>query len=298
MSFRRTVSGLTNSHLFFGVDAVVYLEGGSSLCREDVDQGSYTDSTADIRYWQTIFSVYRPDRSYKFRSIGSKETVKSIVSDIKNGSINNVIVAMDRDFDQINGKLIISKNVIYTFGYSWENDAWNQNSLKEAFCALSGVCKTKMEAESQIIDDYYVECSLMLHRAVHIDAVLSQYESSLFDRESYMRYVKIARNGKPMVNKDQIKNSLKNARQNMNRPIVRKESFRLLSPLVDCFGHLFAEYGYRILTYLLEKIRKNPKIPKNYATSMIVEKFGQLLSIGLLPELKRHYDSEFSNVMP
>jgi hypothetical protein len=71
-----------------------------------------------------------------------------------------------------------------------------------------------------------------------------------------------------------------------------------LSPLVDCFGHLFAEYAYRLLAYLLEKKRNNPKLPKDYAASMIVEKFGQLLGANLLPGLKSHYDAEFSRVLP
>lgn len=71
-----------------------------------------------------------------------------------------------------------------------------------------------------------------------------------------------------------------------------------LSLLVDCFGHLFAEYAYRLLAYLLERRRNKPKLPKDYAASMIVEKFGQLLCNNLLPDLKAHYDSEFSRVLP
>lgn len=296
MSFRRTESGLTNLHLFFGVDAVVYLEGGESLSREEVDSGVYADSTNDIMFWKTIFSIYRPERKYKFCSIGSKNTVKSIALDIKEGGINNVIVAMDRDFDHINARLIEAENIIYTFGYSWENDAWNKTALMEAFCALSGACKTGVQEESGIIDHYYRDCASKLKWATRIDALLSQYDNSLFDRNSYMRYVKIEKNGMPTVNWEQVKTSMSLARQKLDGPIVRKTSFTV-SFLVDCYGHLFAEYAYRILTYLLEKIRRNPKIPKNYATSMVVEKFGQLLLNDSLPELIRHYDSEFSNVV-
>ena len=297
MSFRRTASGLSNLYLFFRVDAVVYLEGGRSLCRDDVDNGIYTDATHDIRFWQTVFGIYRPGKLFKFCSIGSKETVNSIAQDIVDGAIANVIVAMDRDFDHINDKLLISDNVIYTHGYSWENDAWNETSLREAFCALSGACKTKIQIESDIIGKYYKECAFYLKGSIRMDAVLSQHGYSFFDRDSYMRYVKIECNGQPMVHREHIKNSMFNVRQKIGKPIVRKAPF-LTSPLVDCFGHLFAEYAYRILVFLLEKIRNNPKIPKDYATSMIVEKFGQLLANGLLPDLNQHYDSEFSHVMP
>ncbi|HDZ78153.1 MAG TPA: DUF4435 domain-containing protein [Gammaproteobacteria bacterium] len=297
MSFRRTESGLTNLYRFFGVDAVVYLEGGNSLCREDLDRGSYTNSTPDIRYWQTLFSIYRPNKTYKFCSVGSKETVKSIAKDIMDGRVNNMIAAMDRDFDHINGKIITSNNVIYTFGYSWENDAWNKSSLREAFCTLSGACSTEIETETEVIDKYYKECASKLLGPIRIDAVLSQYDNSLFNRKSYMQYVNIQNNGMPIVNMEQIKSSLVATRNKVEGPIFRKENF-ILSFVVDCFGHLLAEYAYRILAYLLEKIRRNPKLPKDYAASMVVEKFGQLLANGSFPELKRHYDSEFSRIMP
>jgi hypothetical protein len=297
MSFRRTESGLTNLYLFFGVDAVVYLEGGASLCRDDVNQGLYTDSTQDIRFWQTLFSIYRTGKKYKFCSVGSKETVKSIATDILNGRVNNVIAAMDRDFDHINGRLISANNIIYTFGYSWENDAWNKDALREAFCSLAGACATKIDTEEEILDNYYQELASQLRGAIRIDAVLSQYDNSLFDRESYMRYVEINRNGMPTVNREQVNNSLSEARGKVEGSIVRKTHF-VLSPLIDCYGHLFSEYAYRILAYLLERKRNNPKLPKDYAASMIVEKFGQLLGANLLPAIKLHYDSEFLRVLP
>lgn len=297
MSFRRTESGLSNSYLFFGVDVVVYIEGGNSLRREEVDNGIYTASSSDIRFWQTLFEIYRPNKKCKFCSIGSKETVKSIAIDIMEKRVENVIVAMDRDFDHINGRLINTENVIYTLGYSWENDAWRRLPLTEAFCALSGSCKAQIPDEEEIIDNYFQECSSELRHAVRIDAVLSQHGNSFFNRDSYMRYVQIEKSGMPKIDREQIRKSLIDYRNKVSSPIIRKSQF-LLSTLVDCFGHLFAEYAYRILVFLLEKVKKQPKIPKDYATSMVVEKFGQLLINGFLPDLKQHYDSEFVRIMP
>jgi hypothetical protein len=296
MSFRRTESGLSNLHLFYNSDAVVYLEGGKSIRKEDVESEIYTESSEDIRYWQTVFDIYRPEKKYEFRSIGSKKTVKSIAQDIMNGNVRNVIVAMDRDFDNIKGEIISSDNVIYTFGYSWENDAWNQLSLIESFCTLSGSCKTKIEKEIDVIKEYFNNISIILRRAVLMDAILSQYNDSLFDREKYIRYIHIERNSLPKINRKQIQASLGNARKRAKRPIVRKSNFKL-STFTDCFGHLFAECSYRILSYLLNKTGDNPKIAKEWATSMIVEKFGQLMKKNLLPELKQHYDREFVRVM-
>lgn len=297
MTFRRTRSGLSNLYLFFSVDAIVFLEGGRSINREDVDSDKYTKSSSDIRYWQTLFGVYRPDKNYQFRSIGSKENVKSIACDIKAGAITNIIVAMDRDFDHINGRIILSNNVLYTKGYSWENDAWNKATMLKAYCTLSGVCKSNLENEIDTIKQAIGAFSSHMRDAIRIDAILSQYGSSVFDREKPGRYVLIENNEVPTINTDQVKNSLVEAKVRIGSQILRKSELRI-NVLSDCFGHLFAEYAYRVLVYLLKKIRNLQRIPKEYATGMVVEKFGKAIANGILPELKQHYDVEFSRVVP
>lgn len=263
MSFRRTNSGLSNLYLFLDCDAVVFLEGGDSLRKDQVENGLYNDLSEDIQFWQTAFSIFRPERKYQFRSIGSKETVKSIAADVMNGHTNNVIVAMDRDFDHLNGRLLLSDNIIYTRGYSWENDAWNKLALVEAFYTLSGSCKTQIDAEATIVDGYFEKCLLGLRGAVRIDAILSQYNNSLFDRDSYIRYLDIKKACMPKLNYKEVRNSLTSARKKVGKPITRKTNFTI-TPFIDCFGHLYAELSYRIMSYLLEK-RKFPKIPKRSA---------------------------------
>jgi len=297
MTFRRTTSGLNNSYLFFGVDAVVYLEGGDSITKQDVENGIFSASTDDIRYWQILFGFYKPEKSYQFCSVGSKETVKSIADEIIQGRVQNVIVAMDRDFDNLNNRTLSHDNIIYTFGYSWENDAWTSEAVLEAYCVLSGSCKTGIHTEKEVIESFYEKISHDLHGAVYIDAVLSQNNSSLFCRNSYMRYVDIPRSGNPNVKVQEIKKSLTSARKRLGKPIFKKSNFHVM-PLVDCFGHLLAEFSYRILQYLLDKVKNLPKIPKSYAISMVVEKFAQLLQDGDLPVLKNHYDVQFAGIMP
>lgn len=297
MTFRRTNSGLNNLYLFYGVDAVVYLEGGNSLTREDVDNGLYSNSTADIRYWQALFSFYRPGKRFQFCSIGSKQTVKSIADDVIRQNIKNIIVAMDRDFDNINATLTFNQNVIFTRGYSWENDAWRPEAVLEAYCIMSGSCKTEIQGETKTLLNYFDKCAYNLRGAVRADAVLSQNGSSLFCRDSYMRYIHISPVGYPDVNVGEIRKSLATARRREGKGVFSKTHFHT-SPFIDCFGHLFAEYGYRILKYLLERVKKLPKIPKDYANALVVEKFVQLIANRLLPELKDHYDMEFARVVP
>lgn len=297
MTFRRTTSGLSNFHLFVNADAVVFLEGGQSFNRDDVDNGSYNSRSSDIRFWQVLFKIYRPGKVYQFRSVGSKAVVKSIAEDVQSGHVKHVVVAMDRDFDHINERTIISENVLYTSGYSWENDCWCDFTVFDAYCSLSGSGQNHSENEKLILEEAFKQFSNCLQKSVHLDAILSQHGDSLFDREKPNRYIKLDVNDKPTINIPQIKKSIIEARIRNHRPIMRKTVLQLHT-LDDCFGHLIAEFGYRLLTYLLRSIpHAMPNIPKEYAVSMIVEKFERALSEGLLFNVKQHYDCEFLKVM-
>ena len=155
----------------------------------------------------------------------------------------------------------------------------------------------RVQSEKELVEKYFAKCSQQLWGAVRIDAVLSQHGSSLFRRDSYMRYIDIARSGYPSVNLQEVKNSLKKSRALFGKPLIRRSNFHT-SSLIDCFGHLLAEFAYRILKYLLENVSRLPKIPKSYAISVVVEKFAKLLRDGQLPELRDHYDAEFARVLP
>lgn len=295
MSFLRTKSGLSNLHLFFGVDSVVFLEGGKSLSIDEIKNGQHTNSSHDIRFWQCVFEVYRPKHTFQFRSVGSKQCVKQIANEIKDGVVTNIIVAMDRDFDNLNSAIIEANNVIYTYGYSWENDAWIKDSVVDAITALTGSCKTSMKEEIDIISNFYKECFTRLRWCILIDAILLQNGASFFNREQFMRYVNIKKNGIPSVNKEEIAFTFAQVKADRERPITRKSQIPTLS-LKDCFGHLFAEYAYRIMVYVLNELKKMPKLPKDYAAGIVVEKFKDLLANGSLTSIKAHYDAEFSRV--
>ena len=295
MRFRRTNAGLSNLYLFLNAEAVVFVEGGQSFTRKDINNNLYNKSSSDIRFWQALFNAYRPGKNYQFRSVGSKEAVKSIAADIQAGRISRVIAAMDRDFDHINARLISSENVVYTKGYSWENDSWNEITIFEAFCSLSGSCKNNADNEKSYLEQSFAKFSNCLNRLVRIDAILSQYDNSLFDRKKPIRYITISSGGEPKINVLQLRTSIGEARIRNARPIVRKTNF-VINVFDDCYGHLLAEFGYRLLTFLIGKLERLPKIPKEFAAGMVVEKFGQALFGGLLPKLKQHYDIEFAKV--
>lgn len=296
MIFRRTSSGLSNFHLFIDAEAVVFLEGGAtSFTREKVEDGKFTSVSSDIRYWQALFTHYLPSRKFEFRSIGSKQIVKSIALDIKNGNISNVIAVMDRDFDNLTGEIIDGDNILYTYGYSWENDCWCKQTIYSAVISLTGLCAASTNDVDDIISDLFNCFSKQVKSAVKADSLMLQNGASFFDRERPARYVSIDAGGRPKLCMEQIKQSFEGSRNKVTGPIFRRYTLAC-NPLADCLGHLLAYYSYRVLIYLVKTVYRLPTVAKDYATAIIVDKFVFALNNGLLPNQKSHYDNAFTRV--
>lgn len=109
--FRRTNFGLSNQHLFFDVDVVVYCEGGETEEEE---------ATFDELFWKRVFEGN--GKRVTCRSSGNKTMLMELAHAVSVEDVENVVVAMDRDYDHIFGRVIEHPRVIYTYGYSWESD--------------------------------------------------------------------------------------------------------------------------------------------------------------------------------
>jgi hypothetical protein len=294
--FKRTYSGLSNLYLFERVDAVVFVEGGESYGRKDVESGRYNVNSIDITFWRALFGVFYPAMKLSFRAVGSKTTVNGIAVDIRDGKILRVIAAMDRDFDDINGGLVISNNVLYTYGYSWENDCWRLGVILKVLCVLSGRNEAGIICESVVIKKIYDEFICKMMRMVRVDAILSQYGDGLFDREHPLRYMKKSSSGRPDINTPELINSLRTARRKNSRPVIERCVIKI-DVLRDCFGHICGEYGFMVLKYLLKKMNEDGGMAKEFANRVTIEKFSILVQNGELHEISDYYKSEFTKVL-
>ncbi len=298
MSLYRTQSGLSSEYLFWNTDIVVYLEGGESLSNNDIKEGKYTECSPDIHYWQSLFEVYKPSVKCKFKSIGSKENVKVIAENISQGA-THTIAAMDRDFDNINEEKLAINNVMYTYGYSWENDAWNEYSIIEYLYQLIGACRTTLNDEVSSIHEFFEKLFLDLKTAISTDLVLiSRHSESFFDRKSYQKYIQINNDKYPTINNNELNKSFEEVKEKFGDSIIHDLPTDNIS-LSDCFGHLFESYAYRLLSYILKlKDKKAQNIPKDYAVTGIVNSFCKLLHTNdSLSYLNNHYKNEFSRIL-
>jgi len=140
MSFERTSSGLSNAHLFHSVDFVVYVEGKYEENNSDL-------ASHDQYFWRSVAENVMPAKTFKFISRGSKVNLLSIATEIISGNISNTLVALDRDYDLECNNFLCHPRVIYTYGYSWENDVWNFSAIMH----LVDECILAMESVQKIL---------------------------------------------------------------------------------------------------------------------------------------------------
>ncbi|MDD5180061.1 MAG: DUF4435 domain-containing protein [Gallionellaceae bacterium] len=121
--FTRTPSGQNNQALFYGVDRVVYVEGDGD----------------DQAFWTEVFRAFSSNgRSYKFKSVGSRSTVEEYAELIIGNKSGNCVAIIDSDYEALKSTLFNWPNVIYTYGYSYENDLLGTRQALRILYQLTG----------------------------------------------------------------------------------------------------------------------------------------------------------------
>lgn len=248
--FKRSTNGINNQHLFYNVDLVVFVEGGKeSYTKTEVYSGSYDTETEDIIFWRNLFKIFNSTKKVKFKSVGSKTTIKEIVLDIVNGKLQTVMVAMDNEFDEILKQRIDHPNVFYTYGYSWENDVWNYKVIKCIIEELSAII-----IEHDEIEKNFNAFLKSIKVAVYADGYLFKQASSFFPRKSgFLFCVDCASTDLPKIN--EIKIADKIAEKGLNKKTLYSFGHRhSINTLKFCFGHLLADYCCQVIfSYLRNK---------------------------------------------
>jgi len=86
--FKRTPNGLSNEHLFYNADFIVYCEGSAQ---------SSAISTYDELFWSV--ALRQLGLKFSIKSVGEKSSVLSILNDIQSNSVRNVLLCVDSDYD-------------------------------------------------------------------------------------------------------------------------------------------------------------------------------------------------------
>lgn len=185
-SFIRTESGIKNEHLFHNTDYVVYLEGGqtSFSLSQVIDENLSSDNTLDIVFWSRLFSRFMPDKTVKYKSIGSKVVLKEIADIIITKDIKTVLICMDNEFDEMLNQRIQDKRVLYTYGYSWENEVWTLRTLLNTITEISAI-NPSTERLTGIYDSFICDNEA----GVKADFLLFRDNMSFWNKKARLKYI-------------------------------------------------------------------------------------------------------------
>ncbi len=271
MSFTRTNSGLSNLALFHGVDLIVFTEGGEdSYSYEDVLAGKFNDRSVDIKFWSGVFSKHNFRKTVEFRALGSKTSSKAICELLESNSINNIAVALDSDLDDIFGAKFTSPCILYTRGYSWENDVYHPQLVKEQIESLIFSAKLPDNYIS-IIDESYRYFNWYASRLLKLELMFKKAGSKFITDCNGERFI----NGKsePKLKIDQIRNLLHQRKSSLVKPISLNGVGNGYCGIRYCYGKLREALALANITYIVGSLEKQKSLPKDLMVTAMLDRY-------------------------
>ncbi|WP_191326050.1 DUF4435 domain-containing protein [Novosphingobium pokkalii] len=228
--FERTSSGQQNRALFYGADYICYVEGG------DHDH----DRSVDSIFWHNIMKKYRPDLKVVFLPRGGKPVVEALAQKIIDEDISNTIAAMDRDYDGLLGHEIADSRVLYSHGYSWENDAFTPEFLNSMVKSLARLTTLPAAAEAALAAGCEKLCD-DVQRAIKLDFLALSAGSSVLPRNAPGRVIKADPvTALPKIDQAELIKlaAVANVRTRLRKPrILPQAVFELHHFVGHCFQH-------------------------------------------------------------
>ena len=293
MRFQRSNSGLSSLYLFYGVDAIVFVEGGrENLSLDAVRQGAFNEIAHDAKFWSKLFSRFLPRLKFKFRPVGSKTTLKELADLVATERVRNIVVCMDRDFDNFVGQLIQHPRVAYTYGYSWENDAWSLGSSISVFRKIGHT--TQAATAIAEIESAFAAFSRALRWPLLAHALLVTNGLLQVTNADLERAVMRGAGQMPVLNCADLRRSTRTARPRSPKPCVRFPTPARFSVMDDCYGHLLSTYAFHVVAHILRKHCNIRAFGKDVAASIAIESsYGAIMR----KKAKRlHYKGHFDAI--
>lgn len=271
MSFVRTSSGESNMHKFYGVDLIIYTEGGSkSFSIEEVDKGKHTCTSVDIKFWSGILKTYQVNKTFQLRAVGSKTASKIITQRINDGTVKNVAVAKDRDLDGFLSNIEQSPYILYTKGYSWENDVF---TLEQTLRQIE-----KLAMQSSIPDEYADEIKSSFKDFERLGKSLAKLE--IIFRHQGIRFISDI-NGErffnskstPKIEKAEVYKHLSSKKKSLARPIKLGLKLKGVCPFYHNYGKLISALSMSAIQYVGKKKLGYKSIPIDITIAQMISDY-------------------------
>lgn len=251
MSFTRTAAGLSNSAQFYDVDAVLYVEGKPQTVADSV-------GSLDLLFWRTVFNSYAPNLSVQILCKGGKPILLELADQVQREEIPNVLIGMDRDYDPELGSSIDHPAVLYTWGYSWENDVWTLSNIQKMINKYALVQPVPNEIV-ELVDSTYSNFLRSAKRYARANlATRLAGDETIVPTKDCRALVRLSRNSPPSFNKEFFRDRLRSFREQ------KTGGFTVhgvqISEGRHCLGHFIAYFGYHLVCSVLRRLGHNAKI--------------------------------------
>ena len=285
--FTRSNWGITNRARFTEARYTVYVEGGG---------GNPGQGSDDVIFWKAVFARLRPDLAITLKPFGGKPQLESIARKVALGEVQNTIVAMDADFDELLGKKIMSSNVIYSYGYSWENDVLIFSSVETALERLIKADSLPVHVWTAV-ESAYRECLGRLLKFVNVDLYLRILKTSLFPRISSGRFIgQIAQTGEPIIDLGPLRSCCIQTILTIPRSErTSKPVASIIDAQVHLQGHTLMFLARKVIAYGLKLSGRNLNLTEDLLVQTVIPAFCEY---GLMDDefLHSHYTKMLSSL--
>ncbi len=271
MSFTRTNSGISNLRLFYNSDIIIYTEGGDkSFSIQDVENNKFNTSSIDIKFWCGIFDKNNFSKKVKFRALGSKTASKAICEKIIAGDIKNTVVTKDRDLDFIESIHYNSPLILYTKGYSWENDIFSEEITTAQIKSMLLEQELSTEISDEINSSYNQFRSLGM-RLIRLEVIFRSHGKKFITDANGERFFnsKISSN----ISKSALVSFINNKKTEIPRPANLNKDISALCPILNIYGKLLASLSINIINRICRNHSNHKSIPKQLIETSMIDRF-------------------------
>ncbi len=286
-AFDRTAFGRDNRALFYDVDKTVYVEGGCSVkgASESFDGG----------FWRQIFATVRPDLKIKILHRGSKADLTCLAINFDRIGFDNNIIAMDRDYDGALGNLIDNNKIIYTYGYSYENDIFYGEVLPEIFHSLCPICDIENELIDKI-DTLISEYCRAVWWGQYADICGYIIGTKVIDRDKIGKYVSTNNPAlPPKIMKSALARDVYMANKNARVKRLSNVPLKIIDLPSLTVGHLYAHYCFHVLVHLHSIYSNTKKLTKDGVRSVAILRFSYYLINNKTDPISQYYNQVLSD---
>lgn len=284
--FERSRFGQQNRSLFLGCDVVLYVEGRG--------RGSSGANGYDFLFWKRMFEAVRPELRLEIIQKGSKTNVLAILSDWGHNPPQGVYCAVDSDYDVLRGEMLAHPQLLFTYGYSFENDILFSDNIVETFFANCPVDYASCNVD-ELVSGWYSQLDRIGRRLARCDAATTKNGWAVIDREKFQRYLSRVADRDVRFRIDQVRYSIKNANRKPRPPLVVNYRNDICGRR-HLLGHLIFEFAYRVYLALLARFWSSTNFSRDVLTSVAITSLFSLIRSGSTHPVAHHYRNMLATV--